>query len=124
MADPFDYLESRDDADELITEFGQAVTVRKATASGSSFDPTLTTTDYATKAARIEFTTRQLATGSVLATDERWLVAAGPLAALGVTEIRPGDLFVVGGVERKAGPLTKPLAPAGTVVLFDVQAQK
>lgn len=124
MTDVFDYLESRDDADALITEFGRAVTVRKASASGTAFDPTLATTDYATKGARVEFTTRQLASGSVLATDERWLVAAGPLDALGVTEIRPGDVLVVGGVERKAGPLTKPLAPAGTVVMFDVQAQQ
>ena len=124
MAETFDYLESRDDADEMIAEFGTAVSLRRQVASGTDYDPTLTATDYATKGARIEFTTRQMASGSVLATDERWLVAAGPLAALGVTEILPGDMLVIGGVERNVGPLSKPLAPAGTVVLFDVQAQK
>jgi hypothetical protein len=124
MAETFDYLESRADADEMIAEFGQVVTVRRTVASGTPYDPTLTSADYATKGTRIEFNRRQLASGSVLADDERWLIAAGPLAALGVTELSPGDFVVVGGVERKVGPLSKPLAPAGTVVLFDVQAQK
>ena len=124
MTETFDYLETRDDADEMIAEFGRAVTIRRQVASGTSFDPTLTPTDYATVGAKIEFTYRQTATGNVLATDERWLIAAGPLAALGVTEILPSDHIVVAGVERSVGPLSKPIAPAGTVVLFDVQAQK
>ncbi|MGJ5032353.1 hypothetical protein ACQR1I_36330 [Bradyrhizobium sp. HKCCYLS2038] len=124
MTTPFDYMESRDDADDLIAEFGRAVLIRRQTASGTPFDPTVTNTDYATVAARIEFTFRQQQTGSVLATDERWMIAAGPLAALGVTTILPSDHIVVDGVEHSVGPLSRPLAPAGTVVLFDVQAQK
>lgn len=124
MADTFDYLESRDDADDLIREFGRAVTVRRYTASGPDFDPTLTPTDYATLGAKVEFTYRQMQSGNVLATDERWLIAAGPLNALGITEILPSDFVVVGSVESKVGPLSRSIAPAGTVVLFDVQAQK
>lgn len=124
MADVFDYLGTRDDADDLIREFGTAVTIRRQTASGSSFDPTVTTTDYATLGAKIEFTYRQVQSGSVVATDERWMIAAGPLAALGVNEILPSDHIVVGGVEHGVGPLSKPIAPAGIVCAFDVQAQK
>lgn len=124
MTELFDYIETRDDADELIAEFGQAVTLRRYTASGSAFDPTLTPADYATKAARVDFTYKQMQTGSVLATDERWLVAAGPLAALGITTVLPSDFIVVSGVEHKIGPLSKPIAPAGVVCVFDVQAQK
>jgi hypothetical protein len=52
------------------------------------------------------------------------MIAAGPLAALGVNEILPSDHIVVGGVERSVGPLSKPIAPAGIVCAFDVQAQK
>ena len=124
MADPFDYLEARDDGDELITDFGMPVVIRKLAKSGTDYSPTLSPTDYATKGVKIEFTRRHLATGEVLATDERWLVAAGPLTALGITELNPGDIVVIGLSERKVGPLSRPLAPAGTVVLFDVQAQK
>jgi hypothetical protein len=124
MSDVFDYFETRDDADDLIREFGTAVTIRRQTAGGTPFDPTLTNTDYATVGARIEFTYRQLQSDSVLATDERWMIAAGPLAALGVNEILPSDHIVVGGVEHSVGPLSKPIAPAGIVCAFDVQAQK
>lgn len=124
MTTAFNYLETRDDADALIAESGMAVSIRRQTASGTSFDPTLTNTDYATFGAKIEFTYKQLQSGSVVATDERWMIAAGPLAALGVTEVLPSDHVVFGGVERQIGPLSKPIAPAGTVVLFDVQAQK
>lgn len=114
----FDYLESRDDADALIEEFGQAVSVRKYAQSGSVLEPTLTPTDRATYAVRVEFTQRQLLTGNVQEKDERWLVAAGPLAALGVTEIKPPDAIVVGGVTKPVLDVD-PLHPAGTVVMFD-----
>ena len=124
MTDQFDYFETRDDADAMIAEFGTAVTIRRQVAGGTPFDPTLTPTDYATLGVKIEFTYRQTQSGNVLATDERWLIAAGPLAALGVNEILPSDHVVVGGVERSVGPLSKPIAPAGIVCVFDVQAQK
>ena len=48
--DPFDYLEARDDADGLIDDFGAPATVRRYVASGPSWDPTLTPTDYPTLA--------------------------------------------------------------------------
>lgn len=124
MTETFDYLETRDDADSMIAEFGTSVTIRRQVASGTVFNPTLTPTDYATVGARIEFTYKQMQSGDVLATDERWLIAAGPLAALGVTEVLPSDHVVFGGIERQIGPLSKSIAPAGTVVMFDVQAQK
>ena len=38
MAELFDYLESRDDADELIAEFGQAVNLRRTATSGPAYD--------------------------------------------------------------------------------------
>jgi hypothetical protein len=123
MTAAFDYLNSRDTADRLVTKFGQSVALRRNAASGSDYDPVLTPTDYATKGARIEFSWSQRQSGNVLATDERWMIAAGPLALLGITTILPDDLIVVGGVTRKAGPLSKAVSPAGTVVVFDVQAQ-
>lgn len=120
MTDPFDYLESRDDADELIEDFGAAVSVRRTVVSGTAYNPTLTPTDYATKATKVEFTLKQIRQGNILATDERWLIAAGPLAVLGVTEIRAGDKIVADGVARTV-LVANPLAPAGTVVMWDCQ---
>lgn len=119
MADPFDYLESRDDADELIQEFGRTVALRRIEKSGPVTHPTETPHDYSTFAARVEFTWRQLQGGDILATDQRWLVAAGPLAA-SITDILPADALVIDGT---AIPIYKatPLNPAGTVVLFDCQ---
>lgn len=92
--------------------------MRRAIASGTAWEPTLTPTDYPTFAVKVEFTLRQMQGGNVLATDERWLVAAGPLAALGVTTLQPADALVVGAVVKPVLEC-KPLAPAGTVVLFD-----
>lgn len=119
MTDAFDYLESRDDADEMIAEFGQAISLRRTATSGPAYDPTLTTTDYATKAAKIEFSRKQIATGAVLDTDERWLVAAGPLTALGVSApARPDAILTTDGVVH---PLLRcdPISPAGVSVLYD-----
>jgi hypothetical protein len=114
----FDYLESRDDADGLIEEFGAAASLRRNVVGGTVFDPTLTPTDYPTLAVKVEFTLRQVQGGRVEDTDERWLVAAGPLDALGITSLATPDLLVAGGRER---PIleAKPLDPAGTVVMYD-----
>lgn len=119
MSSPFDYLESRDDADELITEFGQAVSLRRTTSTGPAYEPTQSVTDYATKAVKIEFTLRQIQAGNVLATDERWLVAARPLTALGVTSITTPDALVTGDSVVHPVLDAKPLNPAGTVVFYD-----
>lgn len=116
--DPFDYLEARSDADELISDFGAAASVRRTVANGTPYDPDLTDTDYATKAVKIEWTMQQIQGGNILSTDERWLIAAGPLAARGVTSFLPADKIVVGGVARTIIE-AKPFSPAGTVVMWD-----
>lgn len=120
MADAFDYAEARDDADELITEFGQAISLRRLVASGSVQEPTLTPVDYATKAVKLDFTLRQIQAGNVLDTDERWIVAAGPLTAAGVTSLATPDVIVV-GTDVKPILVARPLAPSGVVVLYDCQ---
>jgi hypothetical protein len=118
---PFDYLASRDDADELIQEFGQAVSVRIVTDSGADpSEPTQTTSDKATYAAIVAYSKSQIDGKDILRTDRRAYVAAGPLAALGVTDFDTTARLVVGGV-----PITimqvDPINPAGTVVAYDVQ---
>lgn len=113
----FDYAETRDDADELIEEFGQDVSVRRTTNSGTAWEPTQATTDYATKAAILDYSARQIDGENILVTDRRALVSAGPLNG-----VRPvvGDKLVVGGV---AIPIVRVVAldPAGVAVMFDCQ---
>lgn len=116
---PFDYPGMRDTGDELIEEFGQTVAIRRTVDSGTEWDPTQTTTDYATKGAKVEFTWSQRQDSSVLVTDERWLVSAGPLDDLVLT---PVDKIVVGGVALeiiKASPVN----PGGVAVVFDCQVR-
>lgn len=120
MTETFDYAASRDDADELLAEFGQAVSLRRVTASGPAREPTLTPADYATIAAIVDYSDRQVNGESILATDRRAIVAAGPLTALGITSITPADKLVVGGV---VVPIVRvmPLNPAGVTVMYDCQ---
>lgn len=114
MADPFDYLESRDDADELIRDFGAAVQLKRDVLTGPSYDPIMTPVTFDTFAVKVDFTWKQMQGGTVQEGDQRWLVAAGPLDAQGVRVIaapdKIGDITVVTG---------NTLQPAGTVVLFD-----
>jgi hypothetical protein len=119
---PFDYLESRDDADELIEEFGGAALVRILTNSGTAWEPSQTTADKATFAAVIDYDARQIDGENVLRTDRRALVAAGPLAALGVTLFGPTDKLVIGGDVYSLIDV-KPIKPAAVVVMFDCQVR-
>lgn len=116
----YNYARPLATADRLLTKFGQAVSVRRTSSTGPAYDPTLTTADYATVAAILDYNARQIDGANILATDRRALVAAGPLTALGVVSIAPPDSIVVGGV---AVPIVRvvPLAPSGVVVMYDCQ---
>lgn len=122
MVDSFNYAESRDDADAMITEFGTAAKVRRMTKSGSAWEPVLTPADYDTLAARVEFTYKQIQTRNVQATDTRWLVAAGPLATSAIVPT-VGDKLVVGGNVVGEVLRSDPVNPAGIAVLFDVHVR-
>jgi hypothetical protein len=118
VTDTFDYTESRFDADELIAEFGQVVSIRKSTASGTAWAPAVATADSPTYGARVEFTRAQIARGNVLETDSRWLIAAGALAVLGV-EPAANDALVVGAAVVGRFVKVEPLNPAGVAVMYD-----
>lgn len=120
MSDPFDYIEARDDADELIQDFGTSAQVKTVTNSGSELEPTQTTGSTATFAVRVEFTTKHRAKWNVLQTDQRWLVAAGPL---GATVPQPGNKLAVGGATVGEIIEADPLNTNGTAVMYDVQVR-
>lgn len=123
MADPFDYLTSRDDADELIADFGQAVLLRRLVSGGTESEPTQTPTDYGTYAAIIDYSDDQIDGENILRTDRRALVAAGPLNTLGINTVRAPDSIVLASGEVLSVVPVKPLNPAGVVVMFDCQVR-
>lgn len=119
---PFNYASARDDADELLTEFGQAVTVRKVTNNGGpDYAPTQSTTDYATVACILDLARwypPTLVNTDILRTDRSALIAAGPLTALGVG-VAKMDLIILsdGTVYRVVD--VKPASPAGLVLCYN-----
>jgi len=122
MADVFNYVKSRDTADRLIRKFGGALPrfIVRDVASGPDYDPVLTSTPFQTFAVRVEFTWKQLQDETVLSTDQRWLVAAGPLDALGLTDVQTSDRLSVDGVELTIVKAS-PLKPADVNVMYDCQ---
>lgn len=122
MVDTWDYAESQADALELIQEAGCAVTFAHMVNSGSEQEPTQTPLSPApaSYAVRDKFTMRHYARGNVLATDQRWLVAASPLGAFVPT---PADRIVIGGTSYEI-VIAEPLDPSAAVpVLYDVQVR-
>lgn len=113
------YTDKRDLADRLIGDKGQAVSLRRTSQTGPAWDPTNATADYATTAAKVEFTLKQMQGGNVLDTDERWLVAAGPLTALGIASVAVPDAIVTADGVVHPVLIAKPLNPAGVVVFYD-----
>lgn len=122
----FDYAAARDTADSLLADFGQVLTLRKAVnTGGSDWEPTQTSTDYTTKGVIIPITrwypsfTRD-GQSDVLRTDQICLIAMGPLTALGVTPTSFDQLVDAAGAVYKIID-AKPLAPAGTAVIYKLQ---
>ncbi len=121
MTTAFDYAGARDTADALLAEFGQAVTIRRITSGGSPFAPTQTTTDYATTAAILTLTRWYpplIPATDILRTDRRGVIAAGPLAALGIVVQKFDKLLLADGTVFSILDV-KPVYPAGLSVLFD-----
>jgi hypothetical protein len=120
MADPWDYIESRADADEMIADAGKLVGVRRTTATGGRADePTLTPADATTYALRAEFTKRHRDKWVIERTDQLWLVAAGPLAGV---DIKPGMYLVLGSTPCRIENV-EALQPADIAVLFECQVR-
>jgi hypothetical protein len=122
MIAAFDYVETREDADALIAEFGQAIQLGRQVATGVAWDPATSTQTFNTNGVVLEFDRRQMNGTTILDTDKRVLVAAGPLDGQGIATIAPPDALVIDGV---AVPVinVKILKPAGVVVLFDCQVR-
>jgi hypothetical protein len=114
----FDYAKSAATALRLLTKFGQPVTLRKQTAG--AYDPatgtaTITTSDTAGNAAILEFSDgeRYQAGTTIQEGDKKALLNAAAVTPA------PNDLLIAGSVTWTVLGV-KTLAPAGTVVLYEL----
>lgn len=124
----FDYGESQDDAEELIAEFGQAVTITRSTAGAyntASGTAALTPTTENGTGAEVAFTEQAIAGTLVQGGDKKLLVS--PLKTDGTALTKPqadtdtvtlldGSVWTVKAVDT--------LAPAGVNVLFTLLLRK
>ena len=114
-----DYIEDRSDADELIAEFGQDGVLRRRVTTGPTYDPTEgASVDHAVIFVVLGFSNYEVDGTRILATDKKVYLAAGSLSV----EPRLDDLLVIGGVVHRIIQV-KPLAPSGTVVLWELQVR-
>ena len=113
-------------ANELLSEFGQAVTIRRQTSGG--YDPetgttSVTTTNETGNGAVFDFGMHKsgqsfTAESLILAGDKQLL-----LSPIGVSAPLPGHLAIIGGETWNIVSI-KATAPAGLAVLFECQLRK
>lgn len=115
-----EYLIDRADADELIDEFGQDGVLRRPLMSGPDHDPVEEEPDdHPAVFAVLDYSSREIDGTRVLATDKKAYLSVGALTI----EPTLSDQLVVGGISH-AIIRVKPLAPSGTVVLWELQVRK
>jgi len=127
MVDKFDYIESQQDGDELIEEFGQIGAIRRTvTIPGeNSWDwPTTVDTDYPIKVAVLPIAEKDIDGTLIKSGDQQALIS---LVGLEITPETTYILLINGafddeeyqGGEAWMVSSLKTLAPAGITVLFD-----
>ncbi|MFA7308192.1 MAG: hypothetical protein WC026_16140 [Hyphomicrobium sp.] len=118
MTAAFNYARPRATAERLINRYGQTATLRRASTGGTPFDPIITTQDYACTLAVMNYSDAAIDGTRILSTDKLVYLST---AGLTVTP-NETDLLIIGG-EAHTIVSVKPLSPAGTVVMFELQAR-
>jgi len=109
----FNYERTKATAERLIARFGGPATLRKLTATGPDYAPTLTATD--TTITVVDLSQRLRDAGGVLVGQSlRTLYVS---TAAGVTPEK-GDKVVIGGTEHEISEV-RTLAPGGTTVMWE-----
>ena len=118
----FNYTRSAATATRLLTRFGAAGSVRRsATTGGNSWDPssgTTTTTDYPATMVVTDYAQADINGTVIQSTDKKVLMAPGVAVVPNTSDVLVtpdgGTLSVVG---------VKPLKPAATLVMYEIQAR-
>lgn len=113
------YVDAQNDASELLTEFGRALTLTKRTSG--TYNPNtgtaaVTSTTYGVIGAIFDFPARAIDGTIIQQGDKKAIIAARGLAA--VPDIT--DTLTVGGVAHSIVNV-KALEPAGTTVIYTLQ---
>lgn len=106
-------------ADDLITEFGQSITIQRPSSSGDAWNPNVTYTDYTADCVlrpvkAYEANNELIQLGDVMATVQVGGVAITP---------KTSDKAVVDGVTYQIVQVWD-IAPAGTSVVYKLQLRR
>lgn len=119
----FNYGRTKLTADRLISKFGADGSIRRVGApTGPSYDPIPgQPVDHPCRFVVLDYSNDEVDGTRILATDKKVLLAVGDLTITPTTS----DLLVDGpSSSYKIIPPLKPLSPAGTVILYEVQARR
>lgn len=119
----YDYSRAVATANRLLTRFGQLGAIRRTGApSGPAYDPTPgAVVDHPARFAVMDYEASEIDGTRVLATDKKALLAVGSLT---ITPTLDDKLVEADGTVYKIIPPLKPLSPAGTVVMYEIQARR
>lgn len=115
----FDYARARATAERLIANFGQSATLTKTANTSTAYNPTRTATGYTCIAAVLDFRNSEIDGTLIKQGDKKAYVSTRGLAVSPAVH----DTLTIGG-EVHAILTVTPLAPAGTVVYWEVQARR
>lgn len=122
MAEPIDYAEFREFADELLAEFGADAKIAERQQTGAAHKPETTLVELATvKAAVIAYDNRVIDGTRIRTTDKRGLVSAEGLDFV----IKASHRFIQNDESGTAVVYeivnSQSIRPASTTVLYDLQ---
>lgn len=123
MTDTAFYTGLRETADDLLTDYGQTMTLTSVVAPSdynpADGDATNTETDYPVTGALIDIASEQVDGTTIFATDQRILLSA---EGLSVTP-KADDNIVVSSASYKIIRV-KPINPGGIAVVYDIIVRK
>lgn len=115
----FNYARTRATAERLIERFGQTGALRRTTSDSDPFNPAQTTADHVCTFAVLDYAKRDVDGTLIKQTDQMVYLSTSGLAIAPETT----DRLVVGGTALTIVSV-KPLSPAGTVVMWELQVRK
>lgn len=117
------YAEMAAVADSMIAEFGQLGAIRRTVAPiGPDYDPAPgADVDYPAFFAVMDYAASEIDGTRVLASDKRALLAVGSLT---ITPALEDKVVEADGTVYRIIPPLKPLSPAGTVVMYEIQCRR
>lgn len=126
----FDYARTRATAERLIARFGQTGALRRTTDDGDPFNPSQTAADHACTFAVLDYAKSMVDGTLIKQTDQMVYLSTSGLAITPETT----DRLIVGGT-WSGSPLklngsvmtivnVKPLSPAGTVLMWELQVRR